>query len=78
MDIIAREGAIDRARITPDATLETLEIVSMDIVMILNGIEEEFDLYIPVDESLAHLQTVQDIVAEVSRRIMEARTKAKA
>lgn len=78
MDIIAREGAVDRARVAPDATLETLEIKSMDIVMILNGIEEEFDLYIPVDESLAHLETVQDIVVEVSRRIVEAKAKPKA
>jgi acyl carrier protein len=76
MDIIAHEGAVDRARVTPDATLETLEIKSMDIVMILNGIEEEFDLYIPVDESLSHLVTVQDIVAEVSRRIVERKAKA--
>lgn len=71
LDIIAREGAVDRSRVTPEATLETLEIESMDIVMILSGIEEEFDLYIPIDESLSHLGNVGDIVAEVSRRIAE-------
>lgn len=71
LDIIAREGAVDRSRVTLDATLETLEIKSMDIVMILNGIEETFDLYIPIDESLSHLVNVGDIVAEVTRRLAE-------
>lgn len=69
LDIIAREGAVERSRVTVDATLETLGIESMDIVMILNGIEEEFDLYIPIDESLLHLVNVGDIVAEVARRL---------
>lgn len=69
LDIIAREGAVERTRVTLDATLETLDIKSMDIVMILNGIEEEFDLYIPIDESLSHLVNVGDIVAEVARRL---------
>lgn len=69
LDVISREGAVDRARVTPEATLETLDIASMDIVMILNGIEEKFDLYIPIDESLSHLVTVGDIVDEVARRL---------
>jgi acyl carrier protein len=69
LDIIAREGAIERSRVTPESTLETLDIKSMDIVMILNGIEEEFDLYIPIDESLSHLVNVGDIVDEVARRL---------
>lgn len=69
LDIIAREGAVERSRVTVDATLETLGIKSMDIVMILNGIEEEFDLYIPIDESLSHLVNVGDIVVEVARRL---------
>ena len=71
LDIIAHEGAVDRSRVTLDATLETLDIKSMDIVMILNGIEEAFDLYIPIDESLSHLANVGDIVAEVTRRLAE-------
>lgn len=71
LDIIAHEGAVDRARVTLDATLETLDIKSMDIVMIPNGIEEAFDLYIPIDESLSHLVNVGDIVAEVTRRLAE-------
>ena len=69
LDIIAREGAVERSGVTVDATLETLGIKSMDIVMILNGIEEEFDLYIPIDESLSHLVNVGDIVVEVARRL---------
>ena len=42
VDIILKEAMIDPARVTPDATIESLEVESMDIVMILMAIEEKF------------------------------------
>jgi acyl carrier protein len=48
LDIIAKEGMVDRARLTPDATLQELEVASIEVVMILNGLEEEFGIYILV------------------------------
>jgi acyl carrier protein len=39
--IISREAAIDRARLVPDATLDSLAISSLDVVNILFAIEDE-------------------------------------
>ncbi len=71
VSIIAREGAVERERVTPEATLESLGIKSMDIVMILVGIEEEFQLYIPADESLSHIRDVRGLVGDIQRRLVE-------
>ena len=44
IDIIVAEGGVDREAVTPVATLETLGIASMDVMMILMGIEETLDV----------------------------------
>lgn len=66
IDVIAREGMVDRAKITATATLEDLGLQSIDMVMILNGIEEKFDIYVPMDESIQKIANVGDVVAVVS------------
>jgi acyl carrier protein len=75
VDIIAREGAVERELVKPDATLESLGIKSMDVVMILVGIEEEFQLYIPADESLSHIKDVNGLVADIQRRLAERKAQ---
>ena len=65
MEIIAKEGLVDRARISLQATLEDLEVESVDMLMILQEIEEHYDLYIPMDETTAKLKTVGDLIALV-------------
>lgn len=71
MDVIARGGHIDRARLTPDATLESLGIASVDIVEILMLLEEEFNVYISVDESLSKVANVQELVSAIEKQINE-------
>ncbi len=66
IDVIAREGMVDRAKITAEATLEDLGLQSIDMVMILNGIEEKFDIYVPMDESIQKIANVGDVVDVVS------------
>jgi len=66
IDVIAREGMVDRAKITGEATLEDLGLQSIDMVMILNGIEEKFDIYVPMDESIQKIANVGDVVDVVS------------
>lgn len=39
--IIAREAAIDRSRLMPDATLDSLAIASLDVINILFAVEDE-------------------------------------
>jgi acyl carrier protein len=66
IDVIAREGMVDRAKITAEATLEDLGLQSIDMVMILNGIEEKFDIYVPMDESIQKIANVGDVIDVVS------------
>ena len=37
IEVIASEGMVDRAKVTPDATIEDLDLKSVDIVMILRA-----------------------------------------
>ena len=50
-EVIASEGMVDISKITPDATIESLDLKSVDIVMILTALEEKFNVYIPMDGS---------------------------
>ena len=75
VDIIAREGGVERGMVIPDATLKSLGIKSMDVVMILVGIEEEFQIYIPADESLSHISDVKGLVADIQRRLVEKKVR---
>ena len=61
--------------VIPDATLKSLGIKSMDVVMILVGIEEEFQIYIPADESLSHISDVKGLVADIQRRLVEKKVR---
>lgn len=70
LDVIAKEGMVDRARITLDATLEDLGLKSMDVVIILSGIEEKFSVYIPIDGPLAEAKDVREFVGHVVEQIV--------
>jgi acyl carrier protein len=69
VDVIAREGMVDRSKITAEATLEDLGLQSIDMVMILNGIEEKFDIYVPMDESIQKIANVGDVIDVVSNLV---------
>lgn len=61
--IVSREGLIDRSKLSPDATLDSLGISSADVIVILMAVEEEFGAYIPVDGPLSDARTVGEFVA---------------
>lgn len=69
-DVIVRESNIDRSKITPDATLESLEVQSMDVVMILMAIEEKFGVYIPIDGPIAEAKDFRSFIDGVASRIL--------
>ena len=69
LDIISKEGMVDREKLTRDATLEDLEIESIDMVMILQGLEEEFEVYVPMDQEIMELKNVGDVIDTVTRLI---------
>ena len=44
LDLIADEALIDRGKLTPEATLESLGIASLDMISIVFALEERFGL----------------------------------
>ena len=72
LDIIISEGKIDPSRITPDATLESLEVQSMDTVMILMAIEEKFGVYVPIDGQIAEARDLTSFVRSLSDHILKS------
>lgn len=70
IDIVVEQGMVDPARITPDATIESLEVESMDIVLILMAIEEKFGVYVPVDGSIAEAKDLSGFVRGVADHIL--------
>ena len=69
VDLIVSEGMVDRDKVTPDATFETLGLKSIDIVMILTAVEEKFDVYIPMDGTIAEAKDLKSFIDGVLVRI---------
>jgi len=70
-DIFEKEGKIDRASLDRDTVLEDLNIASLDMVQILFGIEETFDVYVPQEDENFRLGTMQDVLDGVKKLIKE-------
>jgi acyl carrier protein len=47
--IVATHARRDPASLTPDTTFDELRMESLDIVQILFGIEDTFDVYVPTE-----------------------------
>jgi acyl carrier protein len=76
LGVILTEGGIDRAKLTPDATLETLGLSSIDMVMAMMTIEEKFGVYIPLDGELAEAKNLENFVDRLAQRIIQERAKS--
>lgn len=59
--IISREAAIDRSRLVPDATLDSLAIASLDVINILFAIEDECGIELDAAE-FEGVKTVQEFL----------------
>ena len=64
LDVVAEEASVDRARLAPEATLESLGIASIDVVSIIFALEDRFGLVVE-PEDFASATTVQDFVGVV-------------
>lgn len=69
LDIIAKEGMVDRARLTADATMESIGLASYDVVMVLMAIEEKFNVYLPVDAEISEVKTLDGLLTLLAERI---------
>jgi acyl carrier protein len=75
IEVIIKEGMVDRDKVRPDATIESLDLKSIDIVMILTAIEEKFDVYIPMDGSFQDAKDVQGLIDAIAVHIMKEKEK---
>ena len=73
IDIIAEQTTVGRSRLSRDASLEDLEIESLDVVEIVFAIEEKFDIHVPYNANDQELkfETVGDVVDAVNRLVAE-------
>lgn len=71
LELVAREGMVDISEIKPESKLEDLDIQSADFVMILMALEEEYGVYISVDNELSDVKTVQDLLTLAQSKIEE-------
>ena len=70
-EIIAKEAQVDPEKLTLDANLLELDIESIDMVIIIYNIEEEYDIYIPQDDEQFKLETFKDVVEGVKNLIAQ-------
>ena len=73
VDIIVQEGKIDRAQLTSDATIESLKLKSIDLVMILMAQEQKFGVYIPIDGDLADAKDLNGFIDLLASRVIAKR-----
>jgi acyl carrier protein len=73
LDVIAKDAGIDRALVTPESTLESLKIASVDLVQIVFALEVEFDITIPEDALGLDAKNVAEVVVAVRRIVEESK-----
>ena len=71
IDVIVKEGMVDREKATLAATIESLDLKSIDIVMILTAIEEKFDVYIPMDGPFHEAKNIRDLIDAIAAYIIK-------
>jgi acyl carrier protein len=71
LDLFASEGKVDRSAMKPEATLESLGIQSVDIVMVLMSVDEKYGVYVPIDEKLSETKNLQGFIDHLTNRIIE-------
>lgn len=72
LDIISEEVPIDRAQLDPSATLESLNIASLDMISVMFALEDKFGVVIEQSD-VADAKTLQDFL-----NIVQAKSQATA
>lgn len=67
LDIIADEVPIDRATLVPDATLEALNIASLDMISVMFALEDKFGVIIE-QADVAEAKTLGDFITVVQTK----------
>ncbi len=64
LSIISDEVPIDRAALDPSATLESLNIASLDMISVMFALEDKFGVVIEQDD-VKDAKTLQEFIAAV-------------
>lgn len=72
VDVIVKEGMLDRAAMKPGITLDELNFDSLEAVMIVNGLEDAFDIEIGSDLRLGDAGNLGELVALLAEGIRRA------
>ena len=68
-EIIVDQLGVEEENVNPDANIQDdLGADSLDIVVLIQTIEDEYDLSIP-DEAVENIKTVGDIVSYVEKNV---------
>lgn len=69
LDVIAKEGRVDRASITLESTLRDLDIHSLDGVQIIFTLEDTFDICVPEDQVQHATGTVAELIEGIEQLV---------
>lgn len=72
IDVIVEQGMLDRAAMKPGATLDELNFDSLEAVMVINGIEDAFDIEISSDLQWGDARNLGDLVALLAEQVSRA------
>jgi acyl carrier protein len=74
IDLFVQVTKLDPSRVTPDATFESLDLVSIDMIEAMMALEEKFGVYIPMDATLSDAKNVEQFVQAIASHIRSARS----
>jgi acyl carrier protein len=80
LDIIAEESLVEKAKLTPDATLESLGIQSLDIISVVFALEDKFGIVLEQSEfeGVVTVEQLVDIIVAKANAAQEGSAEAKA
>ncbi len=67
--IIVEEGKVAPEAVVPEATLESLGLVSIDVLSILMGVEEKFNVYLPMSEDLSSARNLAELIEVIAAQM---------
>jgi acyl carrier protein len=73
IDLFVQQAKLDPSRVTPDATFESLDLESIDVVEATMVLEEKYGVYIPMDETLSAARNLEQFVHAIASHIRSAR-----
>ena len=72
LDIIAREGLVDRAKLDMSADVEEIGLSQDDLTLVGNAIEREFDRDMLHDDALHACKSVRELVFLIAARVAQS------